>query len=127
MISALGGVEGQHVGTGCPADRLGERTGALEEGDLRALRCRRVARREAAVVAGDARAARECPRRAGRVVLELAGPHLHLLETRVSDRGGADLCQGDLVDEGRVASPGAVQSLERERVRPGVTVNAAVE
>ena len=34
-VAALGGVEGEHVGAGCPAgDTLAERAGSLEEGDL---------------------------------------------------------------------------------------------
>ena len=84
-VAALGGVEGQYVGARGPAaDGLAERAGPLEEGDLHALRRRRVARGEAAVVARDAGAAGEGPGRAGRAVLELAVPHLHLLEARVA-------------------------------------------
>ena len=52
VVAPLGGVEGQHVGAGGPAgDGLAERAGALEEGDLRALGGRRVARGEAAGLA----------------------------------------------------------------------------
>ena len=63
VVAALGGVEGEHVGPGCQAgDTLAERAGLLEEGDLGPLGCVGIARGEAAVVAGDARAAGEDPR-----------------------------------------------------------------
>ena len=99
VVAPLGGVEGQHVGAGGPAgDGLADRAGGLEEGDLRALRRRRVARGEAAVVARDAGAAGEGPGRAGRPVLELARTHHHLLEPRVGDdgRGRLDLEGADV-------------------------------
>ena len=120
VVAALGGVEGEHVGAGGPAaDALAERAGLLEEGDLEPLGGRWVARGEAAVVAGDAGAAGEGPGRAGRVVLELARTHRHLLESRVGDRAVLARCDGDLIDEGGVVAAGTVQSLERDRVRPG--------
>src|SRR5208282_2491354 len=109
----------QRVGAGGPVgDGLAERAGPLEEGDLPALRGRRVGGGEAAVVARDAGPAGEGPGRAGGVVLELAGAHRHLLEPRVADRGAAGL-HDDLVDEGGVVAAGAVQALELDRVRPG--------
>ena len=46
------------------------------------------------LLAGDAGAAGEGPGRAGGAVLELAGPHLHLLETRVRDRVDVT-CRGE--------------------------------
>ena len=75
IVAALGGVEGQDVRAGRPvADGLAERAGLLEEGDLRTVGGRRVARGEAAIVSRDAGGAREGPGGAGRAVLELPAP-----------------------------------------------------
>src|SRR5439155_1443857 len=84
--AALSGVEGQDVGAGRPvADGLAERAGPLEEGDLRTLGSRRVARGEVAIVSRDDGRARESPGRAGRPVLEVVGAHHHLFESYVRD------------------------------------------
>ena len=53
-VGPLGGAEADHVGAGRRNHRLADRAGALEEGDLAALRGVGVARGEAAAVARQA-------------------------------------------------------------------------
>src|SRR4051794_41500293 len=58
IVAALGGAKGQYIGAGRPvADGLAERAGTLEEGDLRTLGGRRIARGVGAIVSRDAGAA----------------------------------------------------------------------
>ena len=85
--AALRGVERDRVGPGRPVGhRLRERPGHLQDADLRPLGGGGVRAGEARAVAGDARVTGEVPRRAGRVVTEIARANIHGLEPDVADR-----------------------------------------
>ena len=86
-VCPLGGVEGEHVSSRSAQpvtlwlnEPVPWRKATWTPG------VRGVARGETAVVGGDTGAAGEGPGGAGRVVLELAGPHLHLLKPRIGNR-----------------------------------------
>ena len=57
---------------------------------------------------------------------ELSAAQRRRLEPGVGQTGRGGLDHADVVDEGGVVAAGAVEPLEGDRVRPGVTVKAAV-
>src|SRR5262249_35862946 len=118
-VGPLGGQEAEGVGAAREADRLAEAAGSLEEGDLAALGGVRVTAGEAAVVAGEARGARERPRRPARVVPVGAGATAERgrLEAALSEAG--DELEADVVEEGGVVLAVGVEADKGDGVAAG--------